>query len=313
MILDGTPRRHRPFAGRVAVAVVGLSAIVGAADAADAATVPPEPSEAPLSPVTVLDAGDQTLTIQLPGLPAEGDAASRTTVMTTTGSVVMTGTGGGTVDVDVTTTAITDAEVLAARGDGYDVRRIVRSYDTVDHSVGGDGRDYQVDPQLAQLVGLPLVATMGADGSLVALVTENATDVTADEQAAIDATFDSFNPYVFPDVPTGVGARWTATFVNGPLEVAATYTLVEIDGEEYTVDVAAKGSFASLVENNQLPAGFDDASGRFTRHDRFTAHLGELFPRSSVTTVRIELAMTGPSADVTIDLTRVVEETALAG
>jgi len=286
---------------------LGLGAALGVVQTAGAATTPPEPP----SSVTVLDPGDQTLTIQLPGLPAVGATGTRTTVATTTGSIVVTGSGGGTASIDVVTTIVADAEVLSVGADGYDVLRIVRSYDAVDNSVGADGSSYQADPELAGLVGLRLIASMGTHGSLLALVAEDGAAVTPDQQASIDDAFDSANRNGFPDVPLGVGARWTATLGSGPSAVIASYTLVSIDGDEYTIEAATKGSVEAIIDPNQLPTGFDDAAGSLTSNGRYTARLGEPFARSAVTTLTMELTMTGPANEATTNITRVTEETAL--
>lgn len=295
------------FAGTAGASAVPVDSVP--VDSGPVDSGPGGTSTASTETITVLDEGDPTTTIVLPGSATAGQSGTNTSISTATGTVVASGSQDDEATIDVVTTIVQDGEIVAVDDEGgFQMQRTVTSYEVDDNSIGASGDSYANDAELGELVGIPLLADFAASGVIESLAAAPEASITPDQQAAIDEAFESANSTGFPTVPLGVGARWQTVLDEGERQLTATYTLSAIDGDSYTIDVAMKTG-AEAFAGTELPNGFDEVSGSMTGSGRLTGVLGDPFTRTSSLTLEVDIVFTGPGIEVATDVTMVEEET----
>ena len=315
MSRNASPRTRSRRAATAAILALGALTSAVLTDTAAASTPPdsaPDGSNSPTGSITVLDAGDPSHTIVLPGIPELGTTGQHTQVSTATGSVVASGADDSSATIDVVTTITQEGEITAADDGGFQLRRTVTSFDAVDNSVGASGDSYIADEELGELVDVPLLADFDAHGALQSLVAAPDVTPTAEQEAAIDEALAGANTVGFPTEPVGVGARWQAILDNDGSQITATYTLTALDGNDYTMEVAFKSS-AEEFANGSLPTGFTSIEGTVTGTGEFQGRVGEPFARSATTTLVVDLTFIGDDIEVASDITMVEEQTTVPG
>jgi hypothetical protein len=302
-----TVARRKAVRAGLATAAIGAVTLGVAAPSAGATSVPPSSD----GDVVVLDAGDLSQPVDLGARPAAGTAATNTSVSSVTGTLAVTGEQEQNVDLDVVTTVVESAQVTASDESGVTIRRRVESYDVTDNSSeDGAGESFASDEELAELVGVDLDYFFGPDNRLQDVVPADGVEVTDEQLAAIDEVIaDGIDKAGLPAEPVGVGAQWTATLpgTNGGAAIEATYTLVSFADGQYTVEVSAAGDAASLY-GDDLPRGFDEASGTIAGTGTLVGSVDEPLVRSVELELDLDVTLTGPTTEMTMNLTMTESE-----
>ncbi len=146
-----------------------------------------------------------------------------------------------------------DVEVIESSGEGMTVISEYTSIDVLNADAIGQEAVQQVRLSTGSMIGLRLRIETGTFGEAVATTIENPDAVDAGLLDLLDAAFEQMEE-LMPPVPTeafGVGAQWSDTVSSDVDGVSTTvtyeYTLVDIDGDRYTLD----SSYTQLVDTRQ--------------------------------------------------------------
>lgn len=182
---------------------------------------------------------------------------------------------------DTATTAITidfgiEVDELSERGgivlemtqtvtEVHDERATVEIVVDDARTTGNVAGDPEIERQLDELIGVPLVSDVSAGGTLAGEIRRvdggEVPEFFAEQMAQVETAVD------FPTEPVGVGAVWTSTSTiesNGiTVEADTRYDLIAVTADEYVVEITQLIPVDERVDGQRIE-GLIDATGRMT-------------------------------------------------
>ena len=260
--------RHAPLAA--ALILVSTAGVV-ACDSDDGGVTTGE--------VQLESAGAERGRVQLPG-PAEVGSQ-----------------GAASADVDMTVTVDGreapihlrldyEGAVVAADADGFTMESTFTDAAVLDAPEGADSDELD---SVSDIVGVTYRQRFDTDGGAGEAELVDGDQVTSAQRAAYESFGKELDSAAFsyPQEPVGEGAKWSsvATLRSQGLEVEVTYhyELTELDGKDYTVEIAYDQDIDTTLEGA-------DVTGTITGGGTSGATIGD--PMSQRTSLRQDLVMT---------------------
>lgn len=219
--------RHPHLTALGVIATVGL--VVAACGDDD------EQTTTTIEGVELNEPGSEDGRRQLPGTGEVGQRAAGTIDIDTT--VALDG-GGTNEDVAIGVRLAYDAEIVEAEESGAYVSELTITDASIDGADSGE-----VDLDVASLVGVTLRQRFAADGTGGDVELANEPELTEAQRTAFDAFAGELtaSTVAYPAEPVGVGATWRTTVrverEGFELPINYDYELVELEGDEYTIEV----------------------------------------------------------------------------
>lgn len=310
--------RTRPFRHVLPVgvlAVLTLSA-TAASSVAGASTVPPDDSTPDVGEIVIVDEGKGDERFDLTPTWVVGMRAHSAESSTTAGMIEVTDQSTTTVEFEVVTEVNQVAEVTAVAADGgYTTVRTVESYDAFATSGPASLVDsFRADEELSVLVGIPLEQHYDAAGRLLSVEPMSTTPLSPEQSEAIaELIEDGDRDRPMPDVEVGVGAIWTAELNEGQdaAGASARYSLVSIEDRVATLEVTMESDSDDL--QGLLSPGFDTITGTMAGTGTATVDLDNQLATTFVTTLDIDVTLTGPNGTMSMDVTMHNEQVTTPG
>lgn len=292
--------KHGAATAVLALALTSLTACGGGSDV-DCAEDPK---------VTVNDAGSQPLK-ELRLSPSEGDSVELEMRMDTSMSVETDGTSAPTQSIPT----ITLGMVATVDRVSDDEIEMSVEYDEVDV----DGGDAAVESTLASIVGTTATITTDTRGVFVDGDVDPAPGIDSTLESTLDQVEQQFASLTvpLPDEAVGPGAEWEveAPFELNGLETCntATYTLTELDGSAYELDVEVDQQMgAGTIEQNGVEAELVEGSSTGTSTTRGDLDLPLAVSVdsdvSSSTKLEVDQGDDTQEVDMSVDLSMMLDE-----
>lgn len=252
---------------------------------------PAEAGDPPAVEVADTGSGDKRL------LEIDVEVGHReTTTLTVTQSI-----DAGTSPVDAPEVTITlETEVTGVDDDRVELTQAYRSIDVS----GDDATAAQVESTLQPLIGLEGTIVLARSGAVI----ESDFEAPDDLDETVRSTFEQLEEQAgalsaaFPEEEIGVGAEWTAVSdleLSGiEVEQTTTYTLEELDGDDYRLSARIEQDFEPGEAD-----GFEVVEGTGSTTGSFEGTVGLLFATQGQTEGESSVTVEAGGSEQTVTTT----------